>query len=163
MGLGVKSALLTGDRPQTALAVSREIGIDVVKSQALPQDKLDFIAEQCDRGEIVIMVGDGINDAPALKRAHAGIAMGSGTDVALEAADMALLRPDPRLVGVAIRLSRKVVTKIWQNLFWAFLYNVVALPFAASGHLSPMLAGAAMALSSVSVVGNALLLRTFRA
>ncbi len=160
--LGVRSALLTGDRPVIAQAVARDLGIDLVKAQALPQDKVAFIAELCERGEIVLMVGDGINDAPALKRAHVGIAMGGGADVALEAADMALLRPDPRLVATAIALSRRVGTKIWQNLFWAFLYNVVALPFAASGHLSPMIAGAAMALSSVSVVGNALLLRTFK-
>ena len=161
MGIGV--ALLTGDRQAEAQRVAATLGIDRVRAQALPADKLDFVAQSCDGGQHVVMVGDGINDAAALKRAHLGIAMGGGTDVALEVADMALLRPDPMLVVTAIRLSRRVMSKIRQNLFWAFCYNLMAVPFAVSGHLSPMIAGAAMALSSVSVVSNALTLRLFRA
>lgn len=157
--MGLKVALLSGDRQAVAQDVGDELGIAQIRAEALPQDKLEYISTLCTNGHRVIMVGDGINDAPALKRANLGIAMGGGTDVALEVADMALLRSDPVLVPTAIAVSRNVVSKIWQNLFWAFLYNILAIPFAVSGHLSPMIAGAAMALSSVSVVSNALTLR----
>ena len=161
--MGLKTALLTGDAWAVAKSVAEDLGIPHIKAEALPQDKMDYVAALCDQGQRVMMVGDGINDAAALKRANIGIAMGGGTDVALEVVDMALLRPDPGLVVTAITLSRRVVAKIEQNLFWAFAYNVLALPLAASGHLSPVIAGAAMALSSVSVVSNALTLRLFRA
>ena len=157
--LGVDVALLTGDRLSVAQAVGRALGIETIRADARPQDKAAYVAELGRRGQRPIMVGDGINDAPALKTAALGIAMGGGTDVALEVADMALLRPDPRLVPLAVRVSRRVVGKIRQNLFLAFLYNVLAIPFAVTGHMNPVIAGAAMALSSVSVVGNALLLR----
>ena len=157
--MGIQVALLTGDRTQVAQAVGQELGIAEICAQAMPQDKLDYVTAWCGQGQRVMMVGDGINDAPALKCATTGVAMGGGTDVALEVADMALLRPDPLLVVTAIKVSRLVVGKIKQNLFWAFFYNVLTIPFAVSGHLSPILAGAAMALSSVSVVSNALTLR----
>ena len=157
--MGITVTLLTGDHPYPAQQVAQQLGIEQVVAQALPAHKLDVVAASCDAGQQVMMVGDGINDAAALKRASTGVAMGGGTDVALEAADMALLRPDPALVVTAILLSQKVLAKIRQNLFWAFAYNLLAIPFAISGHLSPMIAGAAMAMSSVSVVSNALTLR----
>ena len=161
--LGLKVAMLTGDSERTAQRLATDLGVTDVRALALPEDKVRAIAARCDGGETVMMVGDGINDAPAMKRASIGVAMGGGTDVALEAADMALLRPDPLLVATAITLSRRVVAKIKQNLGWAFFYNLLTIPLAMGGHLSPMVAGAAMALSSVSVVSNALTLRLFKA
>lgn len=156
---GVESALLTGDRNAVAQAVGRRLGISRIRAEALPADKLAYVAEMKASGQIVAMVGDGVNDAPALKAADLGIAMGKGADVAMAAADMVLARNDPMLVAMALTISTAVVNKIKQNLFWAFIYNIVALPAAAFGLLTPVMAGAAMAMSSVSVVGNALLLR----
>ena len=166
---GVRVVLLTGDNPRTANAVARQVGVSQVLAGALPERKAEEIQRLRDAGARVAMVGDGINDAPALARADIGIAMGQGTDVAIEAADIALLRDDPRHVRRAIRLSRLTLRNIKQNLFWAFAYNVTLIPLAAGvlypftgWTLSPILAAAAMGLSSVSVVSNALRLRGVR-
>jgi Cu+-exporting ATPase len=164
--LGLRVTMLTGDHPQTAAAVARRAGIDDVVAGVLPGGKVDAIARLQAGGAVVAMVGDGVNDAPALSRADAGMAMATGSDIAVEAGDVALMRPDPRLVGAAIRLARRTVRVMRQNLFWAFVYNVIGIPIAAGilypvvgTLLSPMLASAAMALSSVSVVTNSLRLR----
>ena len=161
-GLGVKTMLLTGDNRGSAAAVARELGIDEVRAEVLPGDKAAAVQALRDAGEVVAMVGDGINDAPALAAAHVGIAMSSGTDVAMETAGITLMRGDPRLVADALDVSRRTYSKIRQNLGWAFAYNVLGIPLAALGLLSPVVAGAAMALSSVSVVTNALTLRRWR-
>ena len=146
-----------------AAAVAARLPIDEVRSQVLPEQKAQAIAELREGGRrVVAMVGDGVNDAPALASADVGIAMSTGTDVAMHTAGITLMRGDPGLVADAISISRRTWTKIRQNLFWAFAYNVVGIPLAALGHLDPVLAGAAMALSSVSVVSNALLLRRWR-
>ena len=160
--LGVEPRLVSGDAAAVARRIGRRLGIEAVRGEALPEDKAEIVAELARGGARVGMVGDGINDAPALARAAVGIAMGSGTDVAMETAAITLMRPDPRLVAGAIDASRRTFRKIGQNLFWAFVYNVVGLPLAALGLLSPALAGAAMALSSVSVVANSLLLRSWK-
>ena len=163
--LGVKTVLLSGDNRGAAQAVARLLGIDDVRAEVLPADKARVVAslrEGLPSGAKVAMVGDGINDAPALAAADVGLAMATGTDVAMETAGLTLMRGDPMLVAQALALSRAVTAKIRQNLFWAFFYNVVGIPLAALGALSPVVAGAAMALSSVSVVGNALLLRRWR-
>ena len=163
--LGVKTVLLSGDNRGAAEAVARKLGIDDVRAEVLPADKALVVAslrEGLPPGAKVAMVGDGINDAPALAAADVGLAMATGTDVAMETAGLTLMRGDPMLVAEALALSRAVTAKIRQNLFWAFFYNVVGIPLAALGALSPVVAGAAMALSSVSVVGNALLLRRWR-
>ncbi len=158
---GIECHLLTGDNVGSARRVADALGITHVRAQALPADKAELIA-QLQQHKTVAMVGDGINDAPALASADVGIAMGNGTDVAMQAAGITLMRADPRLVPAALHISRKTCTKIRQNLFWAFIFNVVGIPLAAFGLLSPVFAGAAMALSSVSVVSNALLLNRWR-
>ena len=156
---GVRAVMLTGDNRAAAQAVAERIGIDEVHAEILPADKASAVLNLRTGDGRVAMVGDGVNDAPALAAADLGIAMGSGTDVAMHAAGVTLMRPDPRLVPAAIDISRRTYAKIRQNLFWAFVYNVVGIPLAAFGILSPVLAGAAMALSSVSVVANTLLLK----
>ena len=157
--LGIRTVMLTGDSVGAARAIAAPLGIDEVAAEVLPQDKADAVMKLRGEGRVVAMVGDGINDAPALAAADVGIAMATGTDVAMETAGVALLRGDPRLVAGAIDISRRTYSKIQQGLFWAFAYNVIGIPLASAGLLSPMIAGAAMALSSVSVVSNALLLR----
>ncbi|PJK34970.1 copper-translocating P-type ATPase [Pseudomonas sp. S10E 269] len=157
----ITSHLLTGDNRGSARVVAHALGIDDVHAEVLPADKAATVAELKKTG-VVAMVGDGINDAPALAAADIGIAMGGGTDVAMHAAGITLMRGDPRLVPAALEISRKTYAKIRQNLFWAFVYNLIGIPLAAFGLLNPVLAGAAMALSSVSVVSNALLLKTWK-
>lgn len=159
---GIESHLISGDNAGSANAVGRALGIDRVHAQVLPADKAAHVAALKRAGVSVAMVGDGINDAPALAAADVGIAMGGGTDVAMHAAGITLMRGDPRLVPAALEISRRTWRKIQQNLFWAFIYNLVGIPLAAAGLLSPMVAGAAMALSSVSVLSNALLLSTWK-
>jgi Cu+-exporting ATPase len=150
--------LLTGDNEAVARSVAAEVGI----TEVLPEQKVEVIARLQREGKVVAMVGDGVNDAAALATADLGLAMGTGTDVAIEAGDLTLVRGDLRAAADAIRLSRKTLRTIKGNLFWAFAYNVAALPLAAAGLLNPMLAGAAMAASSVFVVTNSLRLRAFR-
>jgi Cu+-exporting ATPase len=155
--------MVSGDNRGAARAVAREVGIDErdVVAEVLPGDKAGVV-EQLRRDGVVAMVGDGVNDAPALAAADVGFAMGSGTEVAMHAAGITLMRPDPRLVADAIDISRRTTRKIHQNLFWAFVYNIVGIPLAAAGLLNPVVAGAAMAFSSVSVVSNTLLLRRWK-
>lgn len=159
---GVRSVMLTGDNRGSAQAVAAKLGIDEIRAEILPSDKADIITALKATGARVAMVGDGINDAPALAAADVGMAMATGTDVAMHAASISLMRGDPALVAAAIDISRRTYRKIWQNLFWAFVYNVVGIPLAALGLLNPVIAGAAMAFSSVSVVTNALWLRRWR-
>ncbi|MCU1724001.1 heavy metal translocating P-type ATPase [Pseudomonas sp. 5P_5.1_Bac1] len=158
---GISSHLLTGDNRGSAKVVAEALGIKDVHAEVLPADKAAEVGALKKTG-VVAMVGDGINDAPALAAADIGIAMGGGTDVAMQAAGITLMRGDPRLVPAALEISRKTYAKIRQNLFWAFIYNLIGIPLAAFGLLNPVLAGAAMALSSVSVVSNALLLKTWK-
>ena len=160
--LGIKTLMLTGDNAGSANAVAKELGIDYVRAEVLPEHKADVIKEFKNKGEIVGMVGDGINDAPALAAAHVGIAMSTGTDVAMHSAGITLMRGNPLLIPDAISVSRETYKKIKQNLFWAFIYNVIGIPLAAFGYLNPVLAGAAMAFSSVSVVTNSLLLKRWK-
>lgn len=159
---GIKTAMLTGDNAGSAEAVGDALGIEMVVPNLLPEDKADTIAALRRAGSTVAMVGDGVNDAPALASADVGIAMATGTDVAMHAAAITLMRGDPRLVADAIDISKRTYGKIRQGLFWAFIYNIIGIPLAAFGYLNPVLAGAAMALSSVSVIANALLLHRWK-
>jgi P-type Cu+ transporter len=161
--LGVKTVMLTGDNQGSANAVASELGIDIFHAEVRPEDKAKIVENYKAKGEIVAMIGDGINDAPALATANVGMAMGSGTDVAMQTAGITLMNGNPLLIPDAISISRRTYSKIKQNLFWAFIYNVVGIPLAALGFLNPMIAGSAMALSSVCVVSNSLLLKKWRA
>ncbi len=161
-GLGLRPVLLTGDHERVARAVAAEVGIDEVEAGVLPQEKVARVRALQADGRVVAMVGDGVNDAAALAQADLGLAMGAGSDVAVEASDLTLVRDDLLAATDAVRLSRRTLATIRGNLFWAFAYNVAALPLAAAGLLNPMIAGAAMALSSVFVVTNSLRLRRFR-
>jgi Cu+-exporting ATPase len=160
--IGIETMLLTGDNERAAAVVAQQLGIGRVRAGVLPGDKADEVARLRGEGRHVGMVGDGVNDAPALAAADIGIAMGTGADVAMQTAGITLMRGDPLLIVDAIAVSRATYDKIRQGLFWAFVYNVIGMPVAALGLLSPMIAGGAMALSSVSVVTNALLLKRWR-
>jgi Cu+-exporting ATPase len=160
--LGLRPVLLTGDNEAAARAVAAEVGIDEVVAEVLPHEKIDQVRRLQARGRVVAMVGDGVNDAPALAQADLGLAIGTGTDVAIEASDLTLVRGDLMAAVDAIRLARRTLSTIKGNLFWAFGYNVAALPLAAAGLLNPLIAGVAMAASSVFVVSNSLRLRRFR-
>jgi P-type E1-E2 ATPase len=159
--MGVEIAMMSGDNRRTAEAIGSQLGIARVVAEVLPDEKARRVAALRGEKKSVSFVGDGVNDAPALSEADLGIAVGSGTDIAIEAGDVVLMTPDPRLVVTALRLARRTYRTIAQNLLWAFGYNAAAIPLAAAGFLDPMIAAAAMALSSVSVLSNSLRLRAF--
>ena len=161
--LGIKTLIISGDNKGSVKAVAKELGIDEIRAEVMPEQKAQIIAELKAQGEVVAMIGDGINDAPALALADIGIAMSSGTDVAIQSAGITLMRGNPLLIPDAISVSRRTYNKIKQNLFWAFIYNIIGIPLAALGYLNPIIAGGAMAFSSVSVVTNSLLLRSWKA
>jgi Cu+-exporting ATPase len=160
--LDLDTEMVTGDNEETARIIAEQVGIDKVFANATPESKAKHVGHLQEQGKVVAFFGDGVNDAPALTQADLGLAVGSGTGVAVEAGDIVLLRDDPRLAPVAVELAEKTLRVIKGNLVWAFLYNAIAIPIAALGLLEPMIAAAAMAFSSISVVLNALRLRRFR-
>ncbi|WP_208978409.1 HAD-IC family P-type ATPase [Pseudovibrio denitrificans] len=159
---GIRTVMITGDTELAAKNIADQVGVDEFQARVQPEGKNEVVNDLKEQGYHVAMVGDGINDAPALAAADLGIAMGSGADVALETAGVTLMRSEPKMIPTALDISKATLRKIRQNLFWAFIYNIIGIPLAALGLLSPVIAGAAMAMSSVSVVTNAMLLRRWK-